>query len=77
MYMTNCAESLIVEATEHADTEIKNRLKRYLLKEGYKLENKFFEFRIVFIYRKESALAAEVLYQSSLEHLSGDAVYEL
>lgn len=77
MYMTNCAESLIVEATEHADTEIKNRLTRYLLKEGYKLENKFFEFRIVFIYRKESALAAEVLYQSSLEHLSGDAVYEL
>jgi hypothetical protein len=76
MYMTNCAESLIVEPTEHADTEIKNRIKRYLLKEGYKLENKFFEFRITFIYRRQSALEAHVLYQSSLDHLSGDPVYE-
>ena len=77
LYMTNCAESLIVEATEHAGTEIKNRIKRYLVKEGYELENKFFEFRIIFISRKESNLHAHVLYQSSLDHISGDTVYEL
>ncbi|NQY79075.1 MAG: hypothetical protein HRT47_02065 [Candidatus Caenarcaniphilales bacterium] len=77
MYMINCAESLIIEPSQHADTEIKMRIKKYLITSGSSLENKFLEFRIIFINRKASDLETHILYESSLEELTGDRIDEL
>lgn len=77
MYMVNCAESLVIEPSEHADSEIKNRIKKYLAISGFSLDSKFLEFRVIFINRKDYELETHILYESSLEELAGDKTCEL
>lgn len=71
MYLVNCAESLIIEPNDFADKEIKERLKKHLINSGYCLDNECFEFRIIFISRKDSELESHILYNSCLEELVG------
>ena len=73
LFITDCAERLILDPTEYNKQEIVNRIKFELERIGLELKmTPYLQFRLIFVTSHGTKLQGDILYVSKIEKIFGD-----
>lgn len=73
LFISNCAERLVIDPNEYCVEEITKRIRTKLEHRGVDLKTSpYLQFRLIFISREGNELQKEILFTSEIKNIFGD-----